>query len=355
MSLILIEGFDSYSASNESVTNELSKTHVVSDLSDNFNTVNGRYGGKAIRIPTASTDWFIWLIPPGKEANQKWTVGFNYLSPSSVASAAPFLRIVQDNTAGSLGTIRLQATSNYAFTVTNNSGTQLAVTTNNAFTVNTWYHIELQVYCHTTNGIVDLRINGETVASATDVNTATGGPTLNYSELILSATGNVLYAPYIDDVYVCDGAGSTNNTFLGECKVVTLRPTSDAAPNDGTPSTGNDHYALLDEVKPDYDTSYISLTGNGDKEMFGYENLSSSSPVKGVCLTTVARTFGAHSTKLKSVLKSGNSSTAFTAKPVLGGGIYSAVQHISETNPGTSALWTASEIDAGTFGCELEV
>jgi hypothetical protein len=355
MSLILVEGFDSYSSASETITAELLKTHVVSDTTDDFATSTGRYGGKSLRLPTSSNDWWVWLIPPGKEEHQKWTVGFNYYSPSSVAAANPFLRISQSNTGGASDTIRLQATSNYAFNVTDNSGTVLAATTNNAFTFNTWYHIELQVFCHTTNGTVELRINGSTVASATDVNTATVSAILTYSALIISSPGNVLYTPLIDDVYICDGSGSTNNTFLGVCKVVTLRPTSDAAPNNGTPSTGNDHYALLDEVKPDYSTSYISLTGNGDQEMFGYENLVSTSPVKGICLTTLAATAGAQDTKLKSVMKSGNSSTSFTSKPILGSGYYTAVQHISETNPATSALWTASEVDAGTFGCELEV
>ena len=43
----------------------------------------------------------------------------------------------------------------------------------------------------------------------------------------------------LDDVYVCDTSGGRNDDFLGDVKVVTLRPNADTAQADFTPSAGS--------------------------------------------------------------------------------------------------------------------
>jgi hypothetical protein len=354
MALVLVEGFDGYSTANEIVVDELYRVHPLSNINDDYTyTVAGRYGGKAISVRSSLSVGHFWLIPPGKEVNQRWTLGFNYRNGGGTAVTYPFIRLSQAGTEGAGTPVNLSVTANFALVVAGTTG-NLVSTANDIVTASDWHHVELQAYCHTTNGTIELRVDGATVATVNDVNTGGSSSNMNYSEVLIASPGHVTYAAIIDDVYVCDGSGNTNNSFLGPCRVTTLFPTSDAGPNQGTPSTGNDHYALIDEVQVDTSSTYITVL-DGDQELFGYADLTTEGAVKGVCLTTLSAPIGANGNKLKSLLKSGNSTSNYAAKYIRGGGVYSAVQQISETNPDTSNAWTPSEIDSGSFGFELDI
>jgi hypothetical protein len=175
-----------------------------------------------------------------------------------------------------------------------------------------------------------------------------------WSTAIISSLGSGVNNPIFDDLYIVNDQGSTNNDFLGECYVRTLRPTSDASPNDGTPSTGNDHYAMVDEVQADSDTSYITLDTDTDKEMFGYESLASGGLIMGVSMTTLVESTTACDVRVNNVFKAGTTESAQTSKAVAAS-YYMGLQHVQEDSPDTSAPWTTSEVNSGEFGCELDV
>jgi len=186
--------------------------------------------------------------------------------------------------------------SDYTITVVDNTESVLASSANNVFNLNTWHHIEFKAVCHTSNGEVEVRVDGVPVITANGINTSPHEDS-RWSAVMLGAAGSLLYNPFIDDLYVCNDQGSTNNDFLGECYVRTLHPTSDAGPNDGTPSTGTDHYALIDEYGADYNSTYIDLDADSEKEMFGFQiytgntwqDLTVNGPILGLSLTSLHR------------------------------------------------------------------
>ena len=123
----------------------------------------------------------------------------------------------------------------------------------------------------------------------------------------------------LDDVYVCDTSGSRNNDFLGDVKVVTLRPNADTAQADFTPSAGSVHYSLVAEAPDDDgDATYVESGTVGHKDLYGYQDLTGTpAAIMAVQLATVARKDDAGSRSLRAVLKSG-ATTANGATRVLG-------------------------------------
>jgi hypothetical protein len=355
MALILLEGFDAYAtASGQDISDTILKYYGVSDESHAYRSFSSPHGGYSFRILTSSTSHFLYMTPPGREVHPTWIVGFNFYNPSGgLATSAQFLRLAQQGQAGAGDSVGLRIGTNNKIEIRDGADSVLASTANNAFTQGTWHHMEFKAYCHASAGTVELKIDGSTVASASGLDTDYSG-TPNFNKLILSSPGSVSFAPAIDDLYICDGSGSKNNDFLGQCYIETLYPTSDAGPNAGAPSSGIDNYAMVDEVPVDDSSSYVTLTANGDREMYGYPALSSGGSVVGLGLITVSASKSASGAKLKGVAKSGASEVSPTAKEVAGGGYYHSNKQISETNPDTSSSWTASEVDGGTFGYELE-
>jgi hypothetical protein len=353
MTLILLEGFDSLSSSNELVEDEFARLHHPSNVTDAFYTVDGRDGGKAVRLGVGlATSWY-WLQPPGNETNDTWIIGFNWKSRGTGGHVSPFFRLGQSNVAGFGDGLQLQVLTNNVIEINDGDGNQLAVTASDVFTEDTWLQMELKAKCHAADGTVELRIDGVNVASATSVNTATIGDA-EWASVIFSGTGTTTRNPIFDDLYICNDQGSTNNDFLGACFVRTLRPTSDAGPNDGTPSAAVDHYTLVDEVKLDEDATYITLDTDTDKEMFGYEALASGGLIFGVAMTTLVTTVTACDVRVNQVFESNASESSQNSK-TLPASSYYGIHHVQEVSPDTSVAWTTSEINAGTFGCELDV
>ena len=147
--------------------------------------------------------------------------------------------------------------------------TVLATSTTVNVAADTWYYLEGKVECHDTTGTCNVKID-ETEVISYSGDTKHRGNTDRYSRI----AWNIDHADllYVDDLYICDSSGSTNNDFLGDCQVATLSPTSDASGN-WTPSTGVDLYAVIDEDT--LSTDYLKDTTTGNQAIFETTNLTS--------------------------------------------------------------------------------
>ena len=74
---------------------------------------------------------------------------------------------------------------------------------------------------------------------------------------------NQFTTPTIDDVYV-----TNSGARLGESRVAALYPNADTADADWTPSTGTDHYALVDETTVNSDADYVASGTVGDLDLY---------------------------------------------------------------------------------------
>jgi hypothetical protein len=217
-----------------------------------------------------------------------------------------------------------------------------------------WTFLEVKATIADSGGLVQVRLDGTQVLSFTGDTRNAGTAeiaTVRFSNHHISS-GN-RHTLRLDDVYVCDTSGGRNDDFLGDVKVVTLRPNADTAQVDFTPSTGSVHYALVAEAPDDDgDASYVESGTVGHKDLYGYQDLTGSpAAIMAVQVATVARKDDAGSRSLRAVLKSG-ATTANGTTRVLGTS-YALYDGRFEVDPATGAAWTKAGVDALQAGVEV--
>lgn len=217
-------------------------------------------------------------------------------------------------------------------------------TSSSVIKINTWHHYEIKVTIHASAGIVELRVDGTTFLSLSGVDTQyTANATVD--RLLY----NVDLTQYIDDIYICNGVGTANNDFLGDCRVECVFPDGDGSSLNFTPSTGADHYAMVDEVTPNSDTDYNSSGSPGDKDFLTFDSLSSSSgSVFGVQLSAWCKKsdagarYGELLTYSGSTEESGGSFGLPTS--------YTYQIEMFETEPSTGDPWSIESVNDAEFG-----
>ena len=292
MALLWVDGFDKYGTVNGAV----SPSGVVGwkykgYFADQADIVPGRHGGSALRIDNIST--YI-ETPDVATENRTLIVGFAFnLQTITAGDYLVDLRHPQgDGETVGYGqfTVRVQAADLYI----TRGNTTLNSTTNGSnsgfLSVNTWYYLEMKVYCNTSGGTCNLYIDGvDSLSYSGNTQHKTDLGVSNYSRVLFrkTKTGEL----WIDDFYIADGSGSGVTDVLGgsDTRVETLSPVSDASGN-WTPNTGSDLYAVIDE--DDMDANYISDVTTGNQAIFEMTNLSSnagSGTVQGMMLSCDAQ------------------------------------------------------------------
>lgn len=130
--------------------------------------------------------------------------------------------------------------------------------------VGSYQYVELKAAISATVGTSQLRIDGEIQASYAG-DTTNGSTTVNclrmYGHEALSDRGSYI----IDDLYLCDGQGSTFNSFLGDIGVFLLSVDHAGESQTWTPSTGINNAAMISDTAPDSDGTYnTTLSSLGD-------------------------------------------------------------------------------------------
>lgn len=206
-----------------------------------------------------------------------------------------------------------------------------------------WSYIELKVYVHDSNGTVDVRVNGVSKLSLSSQDTAYNGTTIS-----IAGCGYGAYY-YVDDFYICDTSGSTNNDFLGDVCVDAHYPTAEGATHDWTPSTGANNAALIDETAPNT-TDYNSTSTLNAVDTFMIEDLKNTgSNLLGVQLNLCHSKEDAGDCLIAPVSRPVSTDIPGTdVAPSLSSYVYNTTMY--EVNPGNSAPWTESAFNATEFG-----
>jgi hypothetical protein len=339
MALLWIDGFDHYYATGTTlVTPYFPYDFVVSGgVSYSFNTTMPELGGMAYnkRGGTANRGCFEKRLFPGTLPSGSLVgVGFHLYASSLASDGLVGLRNSADPfMAGMIaanGRVEIRATP---------TGTVLAHSGTRVLAINTLYHVETQFYIHATEGYVEIRINGTTWARLEGVNTMQSGGSDTLAFMPVYA-GNTTSIGYLDNLYVYDGTGDTNNTWLGERNVYTLKPSADTGDAGWVPSTGTTGYTILDNVPATAD--YVEAASPGTTSTFDITDLPSTE-ISIVGIQTSIR-----------AAKTGTAVTKVTANPVGA----PAVEHeltqdqfllfsqIDELDPDTGEPWTASAVNA---------
>ena len=218
--------------------------------------------------------------------------------------------------------------------------------------LNTFVYVEVKMTIANTvsaNSCI-LRINGIEVANATAGDSqGTANAFANRISIGLGTDGGFAHTGTFDDFYVCNTSGSVNNNFLGDCIVETIRPNVDGFYTDGTPSSGSSHYEMVDENTPNL-TDFVTLAGVGDRDSFGFTNLTplSSRVVYGVQANAAVAKDDGGTRIVAPFARSGTTDLSGQTKAVAADQLYSSA--VFETDPNTGTGWTQSSVNDAEFG-----
>lgn len=222
------------------------------------------------------------------------------------------------------------------------AGTVLGSSANNAYTVGQVHSFALEIVIHDTTGRMTLYIDDATtpVLNLTNVDTKNSTPT-TVDTLAISlwdATGG---RGAIDDLYVTDSATKPANWPL---RVETIYPNADGATLNFTPSTGTDHFAVVDEAQAST-TDYLSGSSVGDVDELALGNLSST-PTGIEEIGVVGHVHRTDATARSIALGVKSGATTSDGSNIALAASVGRLSRTLATDPNTSAAWTASGVNA---------
>ncbi len=339
MALRLIEGFESYGA-NGTTGSELDAAIAAkyADSNTDFGSpdclLNDGWGsGLGFQMQYEAIQNYNYILATFDEQDT-WLVGFALKRPPGGLYGGN--ELVSILTAAGSSIIKLVLTEEGRVRLNTNVSSYYATRTLRA---DTWYYIEFKVYIHNSAGTIDLNINGVSDRSETSQDTLySTDSTLSQVRIHLNHTADMI----IDDIYVADGTAGVN-TFLGPCKVESIRPDADDTVA-WDMSTGGDRYALVNTQDVN-EVTYVEGDTNTESDLYTYDNLSIiTGDVFGVQLNTGGKLTEAGTRQLNDRLLSNvtNSNGATVLADTTGEMVYRVI----EQDPDTAANWVVAGVNA---------
>lgn len=312
----------------------------------------GRFEAGALRIRASGGQ--SWVQKNAPTAVDEMIVGFAFF-PRATTFHTTLVRFNYSDAGSAL--LTLDMTTGTA-SVTTSGG---ATATSAAALLNSgaWQYIEFRIKVHATAGEIEVKLNETTIATSTAVDTGTTGVLI--SSLRLESTNN-LQLDFIDDLYLLDTTGATNNTFLGDSRIAVLHPNGNGAVN---------NFTLFDDLTQSYspittnsdavrnegdrtigrDHNYVESGLIGAREEYDNESMFNAgaiavSAVHGVQVVNNTKKTATGTLKYRDEMTiagvnfdKGTDQTANT-------GDYQMSLFIRDTDPSDSAAWTEAKVNA---------
>ena len=222
---------------------------------------------------------------------------------------------------------------------------------NTAMLLNRYYYLEV-FFGIAVAGTIIIKLNGLAVLSLTGVQTDFYGSGLADCVALAGPGGGSFM--YVDDLYVCDGTGAHNNSFLGDVRVGCIFPASDGAELNYVPSSGTTHYAMVDEAPPaspipDDDTTYVYDSTPNDRDCYTFQQVDVTRTFLGLQIVITGRKDDAGVREIQGFQRTvnGNYNYGAAVAPNLN---YESYIWPSDINPDTGTLWTGAAINSSQFG-----
>ncbi len=341
MALLWLDGFDNYGTSgNVSPTGVLARKYASANPQGGYCGVStGRLGGYSLYWGYDAT---VYFQTAAITTNDTLIIGFAFKPGRLTNEGEAFLKLYDGTTLG----VNFRVTFDGEIVIYRGS-TLLGTTSGaNLFKLK-WSYLEFKVKCNGSTGTYEVRAGGINVGSGTGLNTKAG--TNNYHDRV-RISGCSLDYHYYDDYYVCDSSGALNNDFLGNIRVITMRPDSAGDSTQFTPSIGT-NYTCVDEQTCNDDTDYVDDSTTNDKDLYNY-SASTLNTVKGVMACTDCRQTDATAYSLKTPCKSGSTETDDSAQAI-GTTSFVTKMRLLETDPNTSSAWALTDLNAAQFGVKV--
>lgn len=360
MSLLFVESFDwiNTSITGPNLDDVLGKRYdeVNVTTSTDAQIVVGRRSGGALQF-RSSTNAQLIRTPVLRDAtiDQGFVCGFALKTPTSLFFAnSSFFSIM----VGGAAQLVLRMETSGAVTVRRNA--IFLETSPPILQVNRWYYMEIKGLVSTTAGFVVVKLDGTTVwSSATNLNTQ-DNTTVFWDSIKFNAGIGVNQT--MDDLYICDTAGSVNNDFLGDTSVEHINPNAVGDDSVWTPSSAGDHYILIDDgtarTTSVDETDYVESGTTGQKDLFNYGSLATgpglgdATTIHGIQINTWARITEIQPSDLLMKTKTGVTESDVT-KTIRHDDVNQFMEFaVFELDADTAAAWTVSGINGAQFGIE---
>ncbi len=340
MAILWQDGFDEYNSNSD-----LANVYQTSQVG--FSGTGGRFGGGAITGGNGGSGAGLTVVFDPSGIDDVW-VSFAYL-PLESAVSSPFCQFF--NSSGNECNLFWNPETGAWSLNSGGSQTSLATWTA-AMPIGQWHWIDMRLLSNSSSGTFEMWIDNQQVVSLSGLDTsATAGNTLTG---IASLFGNNASGGRIDDLVIYGTTGGGLASRLGDARISTVDMTSDAGPNNGTPSTGTNHYACVDTT-PGWNggSEYLTITNtSGQEELFGTGSISTTpATVYSVRVVNWVEKSDAGAASGEAVCKSGGTSATGASTPLLT--TYAQVDGIFETDPNTSSAWTYTAANAADVGFKV--
>jgi hypothetical protein len=322
--LVFRDGFDTYASVSGVDVGVASKWPTAASGT----LVTGRFGtGQAANLTGASTDW----ITPTFTALSSFTFEAGFMVVAGTTGSIIFFREGATNhvdlTWEADGTIRAKR-----------NGTLLGSSAGGAFTVGSWYSLQVEVVISDTVGRVTIYLDGVQKLNLTGLDTKNGGT--GVVDRIYFSGGSGSIGGRYDDMLVQDSATRLANPI----RASTLYPTSDGATLNLVPSTGTSHFALVDEALASR-TDYLSGSTVGDLDLLGLGNLPTTPlSIQEVNAIVYASKTDATNRSIALGVKSGATTSDGSNYALSSSG--GRFERPLAVDPNTGAAWTTSAVNA---------
>ncbi len=320
---------------------------VPSQLGDKYSAFNngsmssmtGRRSSTTALKMGAANDFISLTL----DNQQTWILGFAYQMQGNESSL-----LLQANDSAANNQLAVVITTAGALQLLRGGqfGTVLA-TSSNAIPHNVWNYIEIKMTIASSGGTFEVRVNESVWVTYSGNTQSSTNANANYLQL----KGRYSYCAYMD-VYLCDGTGSRNNTYLGDCRVDTVRPNAAGSYTGCTPQGSASNYANVNETTLDSDSSYNYSNTAGTQDSFTFTSLTAiTGTIFGVQSNVAADKDDAGSRTIAPTTRVSSTDYAGTTQSVSTSYLY--YKQIWEQNPNASANWTSTTINASEFGYKV--
>lgn len=216
-----------------------------------------------------------------------------------------------------------------------------------------WSYIEIKVTIDDTAGAIEVRYYGTTVLSLSGIDTR-NADVAGVTNMLLGyqggASGGSGMSFNYDDWYILDTTGATNNTFLATTsnnpRMIDFGPSAAGDSTQFTPSSGANYAAA---ASWDADTSYVGDPTVGQRDLYQFTDLPAGvANIAAVVLSHQARKDDATARSMAIGVKSGG--TIYDQASFALTNAYVNRFNILDTDPATSAAWTAAGVNAMQAG-----
>ncbi len=219
---------------------------------------------------------------------------------------------------------------------TYNGGAVYAGKTTRALVPNQWNIIEVHLKIHSSSGAIDIKINNIDAFNYSGCTEYDGG---------IDGIRHGYVVHYLDDIALNNTIGTVNNSWCGDGHLELFKTVSNGDVNEWIPSGGALNWQMVDEMPPDFDTTFVLTSGIGQRDMYHVATFNGTQKnITIVWAEVVAKDNALGSGILKVGIKTNG--TVYLGSGIVLSSVYEVIKgDFLSINPDTSLPWTADDIN----------